>query len=82
MVEDVYVENTNVLDSCVYFLSDYNRLDLFDLSRTFFSPPYSVKTTSLPHMPNDLFDQIWHKGVHFGRLVQQFSTPTLQPTEI
>ena len=24
----------------------------------FFSSPYSVKTTSLPHMPNDLFDQI------------------------
>ena len=32
-------------------------------SRVLFSPPYSVKTTSLPHTPNDLFDQIWRKGV-------------------
>ena len=45
----------------------------------FFSPPYSVKTTSLPHTPNNLFDHIWRKGVPFGSLVQKFSTPTLQP---
>ena len=39
---------------------------------------YSVKTTSLPHTPNDLFDQIWRKGVPFGSLVQKISTRTLQ----
>jgi len=45
--------------------------------------PYTVKmtllkTTSLPHRPtpNDLFDQILRKGVIFGSLVQNFSTPT------
>jgi len=43
---------------------------------------YSVKTTSLPHTPNDLFDQIWLKGVPFGSFVQKYSTPTLQPPEI
>jgi len=47
----------------------------------FFSSPYNVKTTSLPHTPNDLFDQIWRKDVHFSSLVQKFSTPTLQPPE-
>ena len=30
VVEDLCVEDTNVLDSCVQFLSDYKRLDLFD----------------------------------------------------
>jgi len=48
----------------------------------FFSSLSSVKTTSLPHTPNDLFDKIWRKGVTFGSLVQKISTPTLQPTEI
>ena len=48
----------------------------------FFSSPYSVKTTSLTHTSNDLFDQIWRKGVPSGSLVQNFLTPTLQPPEI
>jgi len=30
MVEDLCVEDTKVLDSCVQFLNDYKRLDLFD----------------------------------------------------
>ena len=54
----------------------------WQFSRTFFSSPYSVKTTLLPHTPNDLFDHIWRKSVSFGSLVQKFSTPTLQPPEI
>ena len=52
------------------------------LAYFFFSSPYSVKTTSLPHTPNDLFNQICRKGVPFGRLVQTFLTPILQPPEI
>ena len=53
-------------------------------SRTFFifSSLSSVKTKSLPHTPNDLFDQIWRKGVPFGSLVQKFSTATLQAAKI
>jgi len=51
-------------------------------SRTFYLAACSVKTTTLPHTPNDLFDQIWRKGVPFGSLVQTFSTLTLQPPEI
>ena len=35
----------------------------------FFPSLSSVKITSLPHMPNDLFDQIWRKGVPFGSMV-------------
>jgi len=30
VVDDLYVEDTNVLDTCGQFLSDYKRLDLFD----------------------------------------------------
>jgi len=52
------------------------------LAYFFFSSLSSVKTTSLPHMPNDLFDQIWRKGVPFGSLVQKFSAPTLQAPKI
>jgi len=36
---------------------------------------YSVKTPLLAHTPNDLFDQIWRKGVPIGTLVQKFLTP-------
>jgi len=55
----------------------YRRLDfpMAILAYFFFSSQYSVKTTSLKHMPNDLFDQISRKGVPFGSLVQKFSTP-------
>jgi len=48
----------------------------------FFLAAVCVKTTSLPHTPNDLFDQIWRKGVPFVILLQKFSTPILQPPEI
>ena len=48
------------------------------LAYFFFSPSSSVKTTLLPHTPNDLFDQIWLKG----SLVQRFLTPTLQAPRI
>ena len=34
------------------------------------------------HAEVDLFDQIWRKGVPFGRLVQKFSTASLQAPEI
>jgi len=47
------------------------------LAYFFFSSLSSVKTKSLPHTPNDLFDQICRKGVPFGSLVQKFLTPTL-----
>ena len=46
-----------------------HRLSNRDSRVLFFSPSYSVKPT-LPHTPNDLFDQIWRKGVPFGTLVQ------------
>jgi len=42
----------------------------------FFSAFY---TPLLPRTPNDLFDQIWHKGVPFGTLVQTFTTPPQPP---
>ena len=41
------------------------------LAYFFFLPSSSVKTTLLPHTPNDLFNQIWRKGVPFGSLVQK-----------
>ena len=50
------------------------------LAYFFFSSLSSVKTTSLQHTPNDLFDQIWRKGVPFSSLVQKFSTPLYSPS--
>ena len=67
LTESFYVKMAHWLRWC------YRRLDfpMAILSYFFFLP----QTTSLPHTPNDLFDQIWHKGVPFGSLMQAFSTP-------
>jgi len=40
----------------------------------YFSALRGVTTPLLAHTPNDLYDQLWRKGVPFGALVKKFST--------
>jgi len=40
--------------------------------------PFKYRYWHIGPKPNDLFDQIWRKGVPFGTLVHKFSTSTAQ----
>jgi len=67
-LQQVYLYNT-VITVALQRPQCHRRLEFPTGVLAFFSSAsHSVKTALLTHTPNELFDQIWRKGVPFGTL--------------